>query len=98
MRFRSIFGVTIFLAAFVLNPAYFAGCAIENHSPGFRYGAKEMTTFAKAAGDSFEFEDGDTKYRLDLAVKPTGEAKQASNGSALFASRAYACGDRRLTP
>ena len=96
MRIRTTVGTFSFLLASSLNPAYFAGCA-SSDAPGFQYGAAEMTTLARAAADSFELAAAGSRSRLDLDIEPTrAPTASASDTRALFASRAYACGNRKL--
>jgi hypothetical protein len=97
MRIRPPVAALSFLLASSLNPAYFAGCTSNSAPPGYQYGAAEMTTFARAAADSFELTAGGSRYRLDLDIEPAkASAAAARNRQALFTSRAYACGERRL--
>ena len=98
MRLQSCCAGVAFLAAFVLNPAYFAGCITGNDDPEFKYDAQDMAKLVHAANDSFEFEAAGVRYRLDLSVAPAPKPGNASARLAPFARPAYACGDRRLYP
>jgi hypothetical protein len=99
MRIRATAGAFSFIVASSLNPAYFTGCTHSDSpdSPDFKYGAAEMTTLARAAADSFEFNGGGFRYRLDLDLEPAKtSAATVRDMPALFTARAYACGERKL--
>jgi hypothetical protein len=95
MHLRRSLSSVAFVAAFVLNPAYFAGCsaAIDR---GFQFDGDDMAKFARAASDSFEFTDAGAHYRLDLAVTPEAKKAQVSPRPSALARSAYACGTRKL--
>jgi hypothetical protein len=94
MHLRSALGLAAFLAAFVLNPAFFAGCAAD--SVNFQYGAKEMSALARAGSRNFEFTSDNVRYRLELTVKAKSKPSHAALRANAWSVTAHACGQRTL--
>lgn len=90
---RSLAIVSAFGLASVVNPGYFSGCASDT---GPSFGEAEMLDLLDEANATAPFEiakPGDD-YRLELSLEQLQGDDQDTTMSALFASPAYACGQR----
>lgn len=84
-----------FGVAFVINPAYVAGCGSpEEEQPDF--GEAEMLALLEelTAAEPTELEDGDAQYEIELDLAEAEGEDVVSSARPLFASSAYACGSR----
>src|SRR5262245_5150150 len=71
MKLRSLLGSLVFVAASILNPAYFAGCGASDDD--YKYGAKDMVALLATANGSYEIEHQGKTYRVELAVDAEAE-------------------------
>ena len=92
--FRKLFVTLSFAFAFVINPAYVAGCGAEEDEPAF--GEAEMLELLDEANgmDATVFSEGAAEYEIELALTQTEGDDTVSSRGSLFASSAYACGSR----
>ena len=94
MHLRSALGISAFLAGYVLNPAFFAGCAGD--SVHFQYGAKEMSALVRAGSRNYEFASDNVRYRLELTVKAKSKPSHTALRANAWTATAHACGQRTL--
>jgi len=94
---RKVFGPIVFGFVFVVNPAYFSGCASEEEGPDF--GEAEMLQVLDAANDMgrWEIESEGARYEVELVlIQATGEDAMASKqAEPMFGSPAHACSGTR---
>lgn len=95
MKARSLLGSLVFVAASVLNPAYFAGCG---KSEDFEFDADDVVVLLETANGSFETNFNGERYRVELELEPASEGTGGEDGygGSPWAYRAFACGNRQL--
>ncbi len=96
MKARSLLGSLVFVAASVLNPAYFAGCG---RSDEYQFDAEDVAALLETANGSFETQVDGVRYRVVLDLAPAGKKTGGEDGygGSPWARSAFACGNRELS-
>ncbi len=92
---RNLIAAVLFTLAFVLNPAYVAGCGDEDAEPNFGEAQMLEVLEGLTVMGPYSMEEGDAQYEVELMLTQVGGADDL--GAALrplFAMQAYACGSR----
>jgi hypothetical protein len=92
MRIRPLLGSLLFVAASVLNPAYFAGCGMGEEE--YQFDAVDMLGLLEKANGSFEAAHAGETYRIELEVE--AEPEPGASASPWGSPKAFACGNRQL--
>jgi hypothetical protein len=92
MRIRPLLGSLLFMAASVLNPAYFAGCGMGEEE--YQFDAADMLALLEKANGSFEVAHAGATYRVEVQIE--AEPEPAASASLWGGSKALACGNRQL--
>jgi hypothetical protein len=85
-----------FLIAFVVNPGYFSAC-VAGSGPDF--GEAEMLAVLDAANaqETWQFDAEGRSYAVDVSLLQTkGDDAFSGRSTPAWASRAFACGNRRF--
>jgi hypothetical protein len=77
----------LFVAASVLNPAYFAGCGMGEEE--YQFDAADMLALLEKANGSFEAAHAGETYRIDLEVE--AEPEPTASASLWGSPKAFAC-------